>query len=67
MSASARSCADDRRRPAVLVVAHRLSTGLAPERIVVMESGRVRSVGPHAELLIQDAVYAPWADGRYRV
>jgi hypothetical protein len=32
-----------------------------------MESGRVRSVGPHAELLIQDAVYAPWADGRYRV
>jgi ATP-binding cassette subfamily C protein len=53
--------ADTALETTVLVVAHRLSTVLDADRIVVMESGGVRSVGTHAELLIQDAVYAQLA------
>ncbi len=41
-----------------LVIAHRLSTILAADQIVVMEAGRVRAVGAHAELLEKDALYA---------
>ncbi|MGW7456801.1 ABC transporter ATP-binding protein [Streptomyces sp. NPDC054797] len=44
-------------RITVLVVAHRLSTVTTADRIVVMEAGRVRAVGTHAELLTADALY----------
>jgi ABC-type multidrug transport system fused ATPase/permease subunit len=41
----------------VLVVAHRLSTVLAADRIVVMDFGKVVDIGTHAELLKRCEVY----------
>ena len=35
----------------VVAIAHRLSTVLTADRIVVMSEGRIAAVGPHAELL----------------
>ncbi|MBN3932576.1 ABC transporter ATP-binding protein [Streptomyces verrucosisporus] len=42
----------------VLAIAHRLSTVVRSDRIVVMEEGRVRAVGSHADLLRSDPLYA---------
>jgi ATP-binding cassette subfamily B protein/ATP-binding cassette subfamily C protein len=44
-------------RCTVLVIAHRLSTVTAADRIVVLEAGRVRAAGSHAELLDRVALY----------
>ncbi|WP_367139084.1 MULTISPECIES: ABC transporter ATP-binding protein [Streptomyces] len=49
--------ADTARHTTVLVVAHRLSTVTTADRIVVMEAGRVRAAGSHAELMTHDALY----------
>ena len=40
-----------------IVVAHRLSTLMHADRIVVLESGRVAQTGTHAQLLLQDGFY----------
>lgn len=45
----------------VLVVAHRLSTVTMADRIVVMDAGRVRAVGAHADLLVDDRLYRDFA------
>ncbi|MEU2516437.1 ABC transporter ATP-binding protein [Streptomyces syringium] len=42
---------------AVLAIAHRLSTVVQADRIIVMEEGRVRTIGTHRELLASDEVY----------
>ncbi|SDD15398.1 ABC-type multidrug transport system, ATPase and permease component [Rhodococcus tukisamuensis] len=42
---------------AVVTIAHRLSTVIDADRILVMEDGRIRASGTHAELLRSDALY----------
>lgn len=41
----------------VIMVAHRLSTVVGAHRIVVLETGQVRAVGTHRELLESDPLY----------
>lgn len=41
-----------------IVIAHRLSTVLASDRIAVMQHGQIESVGHHKELLEKSALYA---------
>ncbi|MEH0970609.1 ABC transporter ATP-binding protein [Micromonospora sp. CPCC 205546] len=52
---------DISRRTTVVVVAHRLSTVLAADQIVVLENGEARSVGSHPDLVRTDALYASLA------
>ena len=49
--------ADVASRAAVVTIAHRLSTVLDADLIVVMEAGGVRAMGTHAELLAADDLY----------
>jgi ABC-type multidrug transport system fused ATPase/permease subunit len=41
-----------------LVIAHRLSTVLSADTIIVVDSGRVVESGSHADLLAADGLYA---------
>lgn len=41
----------------VLTIAHRLSTVIDADRIVLLDAGRVRDTGTHAELLARDVMY----------
>jgi ATP-binding cassette subfamily B protein len=49
---------------ALLVVAHRLSTVLDSDQIVVLDGGRVTAVGSHAELLDTSPLYRELAEAQ---
>ncbi|HEX8862825.1 MAG TPA: ABC transporter ATP-binding protein [Actinomycetes bacterium] len=51
----------------VLVVAHRLSTVTCADRILVVESGRVRASGTHGELASGDDLYRRLAESQLLV
>lgn len=47
----------------VIMIAHRLSTVVGADKIVVLDQGRVQETGTHAELLSWDGLYAKmWAE-----
>ena len=50
-----------------LVIAHRLSTVLRADRIVVMDEGRVVEEGRHGELLARGGLYARLARLQFEV
>ncbi len=52
------------RSTTVIVVAHRLSSVLSADRILVLDGGRVRAAGRHAELLATDELYRGLAAGQ---
>ncbi len=41
-----------------LVIAHRLSTVLNADKIVVIDDGAVKEIGTHGDLLAADGLYA---------
>jgi subfamily B ATP-binding cassette protein MsbA len=49
-----------------LVIAHRLSTVLRADRIVVIDAGRIVASGPHVELLASSPLYRRLCDAQFR-
>jgi len=56
--AAIHACIRDRAsRGAVITIAHRLSTVIDADRIMVMDGGQIRDMGTHEELLGRDSLY----------
>jgi ATP-binding cassette subfamily B protein len=49
-----------------VVIAHRLSTVLAADRILVLDKGRIVEHGTHAELLVRRGLYAELYEPQFR-
>ena len=43
--------------PTTIIIAHRITTLMAADRIVILEDGRVADIGTHAELLTRPGLY----------
>ncbi|EFL33866.1 lipid A export permease/ATP-binding protein MsbA [Streptomyces viridochromogenes DSM 40736] len=54
------------RRCAVIAIAHRISTVVDADQIVVMEGGRVRATGVHHDLMERDELYRRLAGSQLR-
>ena len=50
----------------VIAIAHRLSTILSADQIVVMEQGRIKEIGTHAELLDKSGYYRRLYDMQFQ-